>query len=91
MIHFTVKYVVVNLSGGWILTHGWSSQRLSSDQLGGAKTIQEVTELCIGGESNSREDEAKPKGHKRLCLYELTESGEQSNPMQVSPYFPSEL
>lgn len=31
----------------WVLTHRWSCQRLSSNQLGRAKTIQEVTELGI--------------------------------------------
>lgn len=52
-------------SGGWILTHGWSSQCLSSDQLGGAKTIQEVAELRIRGESHSRKDEA---GDANVCV-----------------------
>lgn len=31
----------------WVLTHRWSCQRLSSNQLGRAKTIQEVTELGV--------------------------------------------
>lgn len=78
---------------GWILTHGWGRQRLSSNQLGGAKTVQEVAELCVGGESNSREDEAKAKGHKSVRSHELTltESGGRRSPVRASPYFPSEL
>lgn len=43
----------------WVLTHRWSSQRLSSDQLSRAKTIQEVTELGVWGEPHTREDETE--------------------------------
>lgn len=90
MFYSKICGCISSKSAGWTLTHGWSSQRLSSNQLGGAKTIQEVAELCIGGESNSREDEAKAKGHESLCLYELTltESGGQMNPMKCLLTFP---
>lgn len=42
-----------------ILTHRRSGQRLSSHQLGGAKTIQEVAELGVRGEPHAGEDETK--------------------------------
>lgn len=42
-----------------VLTHRWSSQCLSSNQLGGAETIQEVTELGIRGKPHTREDETE--------------------------------
>lgn len=49
----------VNAEYKEILTHGWSGQCLSSNQLGRAETIQEVTELGVWGEPHTREDETE--------------------------------
>ena len=42
-----------------VLTHRWSGQSLTSNQLGGAEAIQEVTELSIWGQPHTGEDEAE--------------------------------
>lgn len=92
MICLTVKYVVVNPQN---VLGGFSP-------MGGVANVCRPTSWAGPRPSrkslNCASEESLTPGKMRLkqrdvCLYELTltESGGQMNPMQVSPYFPSEL